>query len=87
MDHEKHEQLHAETVKLAVRKRLEDRHGKVWNTDELQEDFKVIGFTSPFVAVERKSDGMTGTLEFTHMPRFYFDFVPSSETSLGEHHD
>lgn len=46
----------------------------VFDTDELTENFSVKGFMAPFVVVQRKSDGVKGTLTFTHMPRFYFDF-------------
>lgn len=46
-----------------------------WNTQELQRDFDVIGFAAPFVVVRRKSDGVKGSLEFTHSPRIYFNFV------------
>jgi hypothetical protein len=46
-----------------------------WNTTELQEDFIVKGFLAPFVTVTRKKDGVEGTLEFTHNPRKYFNFV------------
>jgi hypothetical protein len=49
---------------------------KRWDTDQLREEFTVIGFMAPFVAVQRKSDGMRGSLEFTHHPRFYFNFTP-----------
>lgn len=48
-----------------------------WNTAELQRDFTVVGFQAPFVLVTRKSDGVKGTLEFTHSPRVYFDFQAS----------
>ena len=54
---------------------IEKERGQVWNTKELQKDFTVLGFASPCVLVIRKSDGVKGTLEFTHQPRFYFDFV------------
>lgn len=47
-----------------------------WTTDELREDFDVIGFAAPFVVVRRKSDGVKGSMEFTHSPRFYFNFEP-----------
>jgi hypothetical protein len=47
-----------------------------WDTDQLREEFEVIGFLAPFVAVKRKSDGQKGALMFTHNPRFYFNFVP-----------
>jgi len=46
-----------------------------WSTDELRRDFEVIGFMAPFVVVKRKSDGAKGSLEFTHEPRWYFNFV------------
>lgn len=46
-----------------------------WDTQELARDFEVIGFLAPFVVVKRKSDGAKGSMEFTHNPRFYFNFV------------
>lgn len=49
---------------------------KRWTTDELREEFEVIGFMAPFCAVKRKADGVKGSMEFTHSPRFYFNFVP-----------
>ena len=60
--------------KAIERKRLEDEYGQVWDTEKLQEEFKVIGFMAPFVAFVRKSDEAKGSLEFTHLPRFYFNF-------------
>ena len=56
------------------RKRLESKYGKIWNTNELGEDFTVNGFLAPYVSVKRKSDGKKGSLEFQHYPRFYFNF-------------
>jgi hypothetical protein len=47
----------------------------VWDTKGLTDDFEVLGFLAPFVVVKRRSDGQKGTLEFTHRPRVYFDFV------------
>lgn len=46
-----------------------------WNTEELARDFTVHSFSAPFVIVTRKADGVRGTMEFVHMPRFYFGFV------------
>jgi hypothetical protein len=43
-------------------------------TDEMREQFEVIGFGFGYCVVRRKSDGQKGSLDFTHMPRFYFDF-------------
>ena len=56
------------------RKYLEAKHGQVWSTEELQQDFEVLGFAAPFVVVRRRSDGVRGSLMFQHSPRFYFSF-------------
>jgi hypothetical protein len=47
-----------------------------WDTDQVRELFEVHSFLAPFVFVTRKKDGVKGTLEFTHSPRFYFNFTP-----------
>jgi hypothetical protein len=59
-----------------TREALEAQYGKVWTTDELAEDFEVIGFMAPFCVVRRRSDGVKGSLEFQHQPRLYFTFKP-----------
>ena len=46
--------------------------GQVWSTEEMRAEFTVQGFMAPFVVVTRKNTGQTGTLEFTHAPRWYF---------------
>jgi hypothetical protein len=48
---------------------------ETWTTDELQQDYKVIGFAFGYCAVERKSDGQRGSLSFRDRPREYYDFV------------
>ncbi len=45
-----------------------------WNTEEVQRDFIIRSFLAPFVFVTRRSDGVKGSMEFTHSPRFYFNF-------------
>jgi hypothetical protein len=55
---------------------LEAKYGRVWDTSELTEDFEVIGFMAPLVVVRRRADGVKGSLEFQHNPRFYFNFSP-----------
>lgn len=57
------------------REALEAQYGKVWSTDELREEFDVLGFMAPYVIV-RRSDGVKGSLEFQHHPRFFFNFEP-----------
>lgn len=62
-----------------VDKALNDQDGgRTWTTDEVREDFDVLGFMAPFVVVTRKSDGQKGTLEFTHSPRVYFGWSADS---------
>lgn len=58
------------------RESLEAQHGQVWDTTELQQDFEAIGFMAPFIVVRRRTDGIKGSLEFQHSPRFYFNFQP-----------
>jgi hypothetical protein len=58
------------------REALELEHGQVWDTQQLAQDFQVIGYLAPLVVVRRKADGVKGSLEFQHTPRFYFRFEP-----------
>ena len=57
-----------------AREELEARHGRAWDTHELQQEFKVLGFMAPYIVVQRRSDGAKGSLEFQHDPRFYFNW-------------
>ena len=56
------------------REALEAQYGQVWDTQQLAQDFEVIGFMAPLVVVRRKADGVKGSLEFQHQPRFYFNW-------------
>jgi hypothetical protein len=60
---------------LTERKRLEARYGQIWDAVQVADDFDVLGFMAPYVVVRRRSDGRKGSLEFQHLPRFYFNFV------------
>jgi len=55
---------------------LEERHGTVYDSDEIREQFEVTSFAAPFMLVRRKSDGARGSLMFQHSPRFYWGFEP-----------
>ena len=50
-----------------------------WDTAALQRDFVVHSFLAPYVVVTRKKDNVRGSMEFTHNPRFYFNFVPDTK--------
>lgn len=54
----------------------EDAEGKI-DTAQLREQYEVHSFLAPFILCTRKSDGVRGTMEFTHSPRWYFNFVPA----------
>ena len=58
------------------REALEAKHGQVWDTDQMMEEFQVIGFMAPICVVMRRSDGVKGSVEFQHSPRYYFSFQP-----------
>lgn len=58
------------------REALEAVHGQVWDTDQLRDDFEVLGFMAPLVVVRRRADGQKGSLMFQGSPRFYFGFEP-----------
>jgi hypothetical protein len=62
------------------REALEAKHGQIWDTDEMTQDFWVTGFMAPLVSAIRKSDGANGSLRFQHRPRFYFNFSPDGDT-------
>ena len=58
------------------REALQVQYGQVWSTEELRRDFAVLGFMAPYCVVIRKADGVQGSVEFQHHPRYYFSFQP-----------
>ena len=50
--------------------------------DQMLDEYNVLGFALSMCVVERKSDGVRGTLDFTHVPmddgvhvvRYYYNF-------------
>jgi len=69
---------------IALRENLESQFGEVWTTEQARELFEFVGFIAPHAVVRRKRDNQLGSVEFTHMPRFYFDFVPHEGCTLPE---
>jgi len=75
MTHDPTEDVRRAMVRLGEPERdLAAYTGPRWTTEELRRDFDVLGFRAPYVVVRRKSDGVLGSLEFTHSPRVYFDW-------------
>jgi hypothetical protein len=58
------------------RQTLEAVYGKVWDEEELAQEFKVTAIIASKVVVVRKADGQVGSMEFQNQPRFYFNFKP-----------
>lgn len=58
------------------REHLEAKHGKIWDTTEMQAKFEAIGFMAPLVGVRRRCDGVRGSLMFQANPRYYFSLSP-----------
>ena len=57
------------------RAELEKEYGNVYNTEEVQEKYKITSFLAPFCfCIERKT-GIKGCLQFQDMPRYYFHFT------------
>jgi hypothetical protein len=70
------ERLAVINAEAGTREALQAKYGTVWATEELANEFEILGFMAPFVVVRRKTDGAKGSLEFQHDPRFYFNFQP-----------
>ncbi len=62
-------------TQLELKNQLKNIHGDVYTTNEMQELFKVHSFLAPLVFVTQKTTGKKGTMEFTHLLRFYFNFT------------
>lgn len=49
--------------------------GEVLTTDELTARYSVQGFCMGLCVVKNKETGEIGSFQFTHMPRFYYNYV------------
>lgn len=58
------------------REYLKQKYGEVWDTSQMIECFRAVGFMAPYVVVVRLADNVKGSLEFQHNPRLYFNFQP-----------
>ena len=56
------------------REQLEEQHGEVYSTKEMDEHYEITGFMAPFVVVRRRVDSVKGTMIFQDNPRYYFNF-------------
>lgn len=60
----------------AFKNSLIERYGEVLTTNEVQQKYIVESFTHGYAFVMRKDDNKPGIMQFSHSPRFYFDFTP-----------
>jgi antirestriction protein ArdC len=72
------ERLAQISAEPGTREALEARHGQVLDSRQLADQYEALGFLAPYVVVRRKSDGLRGSLEFQHDPRFYFNWHPDT---------
>lgn len=61
-----------EQEKAEFRAQLEEKHGTVFDTSEVQKEFNIESFGYGFAFGTRRSTGEKTTLDFTHSPRFYW---------------
>lgn len=58
------------------------QYGPTWTTQQLTDEFEVIGFCYYMCVAKRKKDGVKGTLDFknfeTQPYRLYFGFTPEN---------
>ena len=64
------------------RESLEAKYGKVWNADELAQEFVVTAIIAPKIVARRRSDDVVGTLQF--IGQFYFNWQPQEETDVSD---
>ena len=50
---------------------------KEWTQVQFEKDFTLLAESRPFVLVQRKSDGVYGSLSYSGRPRTYWAFVPN----------
>jgi hypothetical protein len=62
-------------IKSGQPERALEKATQRWNTEQVVEEFEILRFMAPFVVARRKSDGKIGSLEFTHEPRWYFNWT------------
>lgn len=55
-----------------IHQAIQDDGGECWTTDELQEEFDVLGFMAPACVAIRRETNEKGSLLFVHAPRVYF---------------
>lgn len=58
------------------RAELEETEERVWDSDEVRDDFDIVGFKAPFAMAIHIDTNTSGTLLFQDNPRYYFGWNP-----------
>lgn len=79
VDHRRDAMSHILNINPKTRDELEIDLGEdnVWDADEFEKSFDVLGFRKPYVMVRRRADGVRGTAVYQRDPVLYFAFDPS----------
>lgn len=51
---------------------IQEEGGECWSTEEVTQEFDILGFMAPFCTAVRMETGKKGTLAFVHRPRIYY---------------
>lgn len=57
-----------------VYQEIQEGGGECWTTDEVQDEFEIIGFMAPFCVAKRRETQEKGALTFVHRPRIYYSW-------------
>jgi hypothetical protein len=51
---------------------IQEEGGECWSTEEVTQEFDILGFMAPYCVAVRKETGKKGALAFVHRPRIYY---------------
>ncbi len=55
---------------------IQEEGGECWSTEEVTQEFEILGFMAPFCTAVRRETGKKGSLLFVHRPRIYYGWKP-----------
>jgi hypothetical protein len=74
MTHDPTEDLRRKMLETNQPQRDLEEAEERWDHNTVRDEFEIVGFMAPFCVAIRKSTGKRGSLEFTHHPRWYFNW-------------
>ena len=61
-----------------VHQAIQEEGGECWTTEEVTDEFEILGFLAPFCTAIRKATKEKGILAFVHRPRIYYGWRVTS---------